>query len=111
MSAFDEESIRQDIQDIVERLVAALSPIRIYLFGSYAQNTYTDHSDYDFYILCPDDAGDAIALSQRGYRALRGKRKKPVDIVIGFDSKFKERSMLPTIEKEVLKEGVLLYAK
>lgn len=103
--------ITDELKHISQRIVEALSPCKIYLFGSYAKDTYTENSDYDIYVICPDGAGDAISLSQRGYRALRGIRKKPVDLLIGFESKFKERENLPTIEQEVKRTGVLLYEK
>lgn len=34
--------------------------IRHYLFGSYAKGTYNEESDYDFYVVVADDAGDQI---------------------------------------------------
>ena len=103
--------LTEELKQISNKLVEVLSPNRIYLFGSYANNTYTDDSDYDLYIVCPDNAGDAISLSQLGYRSLRGIRTKPVDILVGFESRFNERELLPTIEQEVSRTGVLLYEK
>jgi len=103
--------VNDEVKRISQRIVETLSPLKIYLFGSYAKDTYTADSDYDIYVVCHDDAGDAIALSQKGYRALRGVRKKPVDLLVGFESKFRERSELPTLEQEVLKTGVVLYEK
>ena len=101
--------INDELRDISQKIVEVLSPRKIYLFGSYAKDTYTADSDYDIYVICPDGAGDAIALSQQGYRALRGIRKKPVDLLVGFESNFKERAELPTLEQEVKRTGVVLY--
>ncbi len=103
--------VNDEITRISQRIVEVLAPIKVYLFGSYAKDTYDEESDYDFYVICPDDAGDAVSLSQRGYRALRGLRRKPVDLLVGFESKFKERSLLPTLEQEVSRTGVVLYEK
>ena len=67
-----------------------------------------------------DDAGDRIELAvgggeygllaEQAYRALRGVRTKPVDIVVGHASDFNRRVQEDTLERTVLREGVLLYA-
>lgn len=101
--------INSEINAVKERLCEALAPTRIYLFGSYATDTYTEDSDYDFYVVVPDDTGDRIALAQKAYRSLRGVRKRPVDIVVGYESRFDERARENTLEKVVAQEGVLLY--
>lgn len=103
--------ITEEIKKISQKIVETLSPQKIYLFGSYAKDTNTSDSDYDIYVICPDGAGDAITLSQQGYRALRGFRKTPVDLLIGFESKFKERAEYPTLEQEVKRTGVVLYER
>ena len=89
--------INSEINAVKERLCEALAPTRIYLFGSYATDTYTE------------DAGDRIALAQKAYRSLRGVRQRPVDIVVGYESRFDERARENTLEKVVAQEGVLLY--
>lgn len=103
--------INSEITAIEARIRNAVAPCRIYLFGSYANGTYTADSDYDFYVVVPDDAGDQIELSQLAYRSLRGVRKRPVDIVIGHESTFERRALENTLEKAVKQEGILLYGK
>lgn len=99
----------QEIEAIKDRLVQAVSPQKIYLFGSFAKGNPTDDSDYDFYIVVPDNSEDRIAISQKAYRSLRGVRKRPVDIVVGYESTFADRKSSSTIESVIDKEGVLLY--
>lgn len=101
--------INDEINAIKEKLIFSIMPKRIYLFGSYAKDTYTDESDYDFYLVVSDNAGNKIALSQKAYKSLRGIRKKPVDIIIGYESVFIEREKEESLEKIVKKEGILLY--
>lgn len=103
--------INSEITAIKERICGALLPKRVYLFGSFAKDTYTDDSDYDFYVVVSDDAGDKIELSQKAYKSLRGIRKRPVDIVVGHETSFDERARGNTLEKIVKKEGILLYAE
>lgn len=102
--------INDEILKISDRIQSSTSPRMIYLFGSFAKDTYTEDSDYDFYVIVPDDSGDKIQLAQQAYRSLRGIRKRPVDIVIGYESAFQERAQLETLEKTVKEEGVVLYA-
>lgn len=103
--------INNEINAIKDRIRVTVRPKRIYLFGSFAKNTYDDDSDYDFYVVVPDDAGNQIELSQKAYKSLRGIRKRPVDIVVGYESSFDERAKENTLEKIVKQEGVLLYEK
>ena len=90
--------INNEINAIKDRICMTIMPKRIYLFGSFAKDTY-------------DDAGNKIELSQKAYKSLRGVRKRPVDIVVGYESSFEERAKENTLEKVVKQEGVLLYEK
>ena len=103
--------ITEEARLISEKLRLEMNPVRIYLFGSYAKNTYHSDSDYDFYLVMPDDSGNEILLGQKAYRSLRGIRKTPVDIVVGHESSFENLKMQPTIEREVFRDGVLIYEK
>ena len=38
-----------EIEELTKHFVEQLLPVRIYLFGSYANNTYTEESDLDSY--------------------------------------------------------------
>ena len=101
----------QEINEIKDRLVRQLSPKSIYLFGSYAKGTQTEDSDFDFYVIMPDDAGNQLELTQSAYRSLRGMKRRPVDIVLGFDSSFQKRAADNTLEHIVSREGILLYGE
>ena len=103
--------VNQEINEIKERICSTVMPKRIYLFGSFAKDTYNDDSDYDFYVVVPDNAGDQIELSQKAYKSLRGIRKRPVDIVVGYETSFDQRAKANTLEKVVKQEGILLYGE
>ena len=45
--------------------------LHIYLFGSYANNTFTNESDLDLYIVVKDDVVDIPAETARAYKAIR----------------------------------------
>lgn len=98
-----------EIEDLKNCFVDQLLPVRIYLFGSYANNTYTDESDLDFYIIVRDDVSDLLAETAKAYKAIRRIKQRPVDIVIGTRSRFEARKEIPSVENEVYRKGVLLY--
>ncbi len=106
----DQESAR-NIQDIADCFVEELQPIRVYLFGSFADGSYNDNSDYDFYIVVKDDE-DPWDINKKARKAIRNIQKRPVDIVIGTNSRFSEYGSSPNtlfIEGEVYRKGMLLY--
>ena len=103
--------VNDEIRGIAKRLAETLSPSKIYLFGSYAKDIYREDSDYDLYVLVPDNAGHPLDLATQGYRSLRGMQRKPVDLLVGRETSFQKRSQMPTIEREVKRDGVLLYEK
>lgn len=99
----------QEIEEMKKCFVERLLPDRIYLFGSYANDTYTDESDLDFYIILPDGATDLAGETTKAYKAVRTVKRRPVDIIVGTKSRFEERKEIPSVENEVFRKGVLLY--
>lgn len=99
----------QEIEEMKKHFIEKLFPIQIYLFGSYANNTYTDMSDLDFYIIVNDGVSDIAAETTKAYKAVRSIKRHPVDIVVGTKSRFESRKGIPSVENEVYQKGVLLY--
>lgn len=100
-----------NIQAMTESMVKQLHPLKIYLFGSFADGTYTEDSDFDFYIVMEDgaDLWDATAQARR---AVRDIKTRPVDVVAGTNSRFNEygKSLDSLyVEGEVFRKGLLLY--
>lgn len=98
-----------EIEELKNQFVNHLSPVRIYLFGSYATGTYNEDSDLDFYIVVDDEVSDLSALTTQAYRAIRRVKQRPVDIIVGTKSRFENRRKIPSVENEVYRKGVLLY--
>jgi predicted nucleotidyltransferase len=98
------------LSEIVRRLVDALRPDFIYLFGSTARGEADDDSDLDLMVIVPwsDEPGyrrDIAAL-----RSLRGVASA-VDVLVWtrdeFDRRLHLRASLPAT---VVREGRVLYA-
>ena len=96
----------KEIQDIILSTVPAL---QIYLFGSYAKGMQRADSDYDFYVVIPDDSMRPLEATRKISMALRSARKRPVDMLVGSESKFNKYKNVYSIEKEVANNGVKLY--
>ena len=97
------------LNEIVQRLVNALHPEKIYLFGSHAYGQPNDDSDVDLFIVVSDSDLPPIKRAVEGYRALRGILI-PKDIKVVTQSTFEKRShWLSSIERVVAEKGRLLY--
>ena len=101
----------QNIMEMTEFFISSVQPLKIYLFGSFADGTYTDSSDYDFYIVI-DDGKNIFNTSFLANKSVQNIMNRPVDIVVGTNSRFKKyaesRDSL-MIESEVQRNGILLY--
>lgn len=101
-----------EIEVIKQKLVDQIKPIGVYLFGSFANGTAHADSDFDFYIIVDDNEKDLHAVATSAYKAIRGVKQRPVDILVGTKSRFDERKNRKnqfTVENEVFHKGVLLY--
>ncbi len=95
---------------IVERIVAAIAPSRIYLFGSKARGEAGVDSDYDLLLLVENPTEPSYRLAQRAYAALKGI-PAAVDIVVWDRRTFESRLHLPaSFPATVVREGSLLHA-
>lgn len=91
-------------------IISAVAPLKVYLFGSFAEGAAKEESDYDFYVIVSDNEKNLLELTKKAYRAIRGKKYRPVDIVIVRKSTFEERkSWKLSLEHEVNNKGILLY--
>ena len=99
----------REIELIKEKLVSQLSPMKIYLFGSFAEGTADEGSDVDLYIIVKDDTENLVDLTAEAYKSIRNVRSRAVDIIIGTESRFESRKNRAGLENDVLNKGVLLY--
>lgn len=96
--------------EIVARLRAALSPIAIYLYGSYAYGTPSPHSDIDLLVVVEDSRVGPYERDAVAYRALPDDRI-PVDVQVYTRAEFEERAALPvSFERTVKRKGRLVHA-
>ena len=105
-------SSKQRIQDIINRIIEAVHPVAIYLFGSAARNTMDEESDLDILVVAevPEEktrweiSGDIRALF-RGWGI-------PMDIIVIPPDEFQHGLALPGhVARIAVMEGECLYGE
>jgi predicted nucleotidyltransferase len=98
------------LQEIVRRLVAAIDPDRIVLFGSRARGDAKPDSDVDLLVIKDSDE-PAHRRVIHAYRALTGLGV-PKDILWRTPAEIEEWSRVGNyVTTEALREGRVLYEK
>jgi uncharacterized protein len=94
---------------IANRLVAALTPRAIYLFGSQAYGSPTQDSDVDLLVVLNGPVPPVSVCYGRGHASLRGLCL-PVELhfasAAGFETR---RQAVGSLEAEAAQKGRLLY--
>ena len=105
-------TMKQEIMDITEVIKQAVPVEKIYLFGSYAKGTPNDDSDYDFFMVIPDDGLSPLEAMRKARKSLsKINRQTAVDILADYDSRFNDRRQFNTLERKIASEGVMLYER
>ena len=104
----DNQTINQ-LEKIKLTILNKVETEAIYLFGSYAYGMPNEDSDFDLYIVIPDNSIRPLEAAQIINNAIYEDQRKPVDIIVGRASDFHTRKLLPTIERTVARDGVRLY--
>lgn len=100
-----------NIREMTRCFVSHVHPLKVILFGSFANGTYTDESDYDFYLVI-DDGRNVGEATDDAYNSVMYIKNRPVDIVVGTNSRFERKgksSHSLMVEGEVQRNGILLY--
>lgn len=106
-----DSSDADNIRQIAKNIVSAVDPLSVILFGSFAKGTHREDSDYDFYVVIPND-GSVNDASFKAYRSAVQIQRRPVDIVVGTKNRFDRYGHSPDslyIEGEVMRSGAVLY--
>jgi uncharacterized protein len=98
------------LREIVDRLVHALQPERIYLFGSRARAEAYPDSDYDLLVVVSESDLAPHRRDLLAFRALCGVGAAK-DVVVYTRDEFESRSRAASsLPATVLREGRLVYA-
>ena len=108
-------TLDQDLLDeLVRRIVEAVHPEKVILFGSWARGDARPDSDIDLFLQVEPgrDVRGNERTARQAIRDLYGRLKRDVDIVVK-DRAFVERygSLIGTIVRPVLRDGKVLYER
>ncbi len=101
--------LNEKLKDICDTINQMVDVDKIYLFGSYAYGAPQEDSDFDLYVVIPDDGPRPIDVMKQIRRALYQKKEMPLDILVGRAGDFESRRAVSSIERRVYREGVLIY--
>lgn len=98
------------IREMAARLVDAIHPEKVILFGSHARGNADEQSDLDFLVIAESDE-PPTRRSVPLYRALSGYLV-PVDILVRTPREVEASRELPfSIIQTALAEGITLYER
>jgi predicted nucleotidyltransferase len=96
-------------EELVRRIVTAVHPQRIILFGSTARGEMNRESDIDVLVVASEDS-HRRKTAQTIYRGLLGFGL-PVDVVVAIPSDLEKYENSPClVYRDALREGRELYA-
>ncbi|MDR1962745.1 MAG: HEPN domain-containing protein [Planctomycetaceae bacterium] len=103
---------REEMSEIVNRLVKVYDPLRIYLFGSYAWGTPNQDSDYDLCVVV--EKSDTIKKWERTIKGLdtlrQGEIRQSVDLLVFALPEFERAAAHPsTLAHPIKNRGLILY--
>jgi len=100
---------QQLLDETVRRIVAALEPRTIYLYGSHAYGQPHHDSDVDLLVVVNDSDLPPHRRAVAAYRALRGLFM-PADVKVVTRAEFERRALWSSsVERAVLDKGQVLY--
>lgn len=101
-----------ELEEIVRRLVEAMNPERIYLFGSQARGDAAYDSDYDLMVILPESNQPRHQRAQSAYGALWGipGGRVPVDVLVWTRTEFeRDLPVVASLPATVAREGKLIH--
>jgi len=100
---------RKQVDELARRIVEAVHPLRIILFGSAARGMMAAHSDLDVLVVMPEGT-HRRHTAQDIYEQLFGF-ELPVDVVVATPSDLeRHKNSIGLVYRDALRDGIELYA-
>jgi predicted nucleotidyltransferase len=97
------------LDDITQRLVSALNPEQVILFGSYAYGEPTEDSDIDLLVIISDSDEPRYRRARQAYKALHGI-SIPKDILVMTRAEVERKATVASsLVSQALSQGKILY--
>ena len=99
----------RQLDAVVKRIVAAVHPLKIILFGAAARGEMTPDSDLDVLVVMPEGTHRRHTVEYLHQRMFG--MELPVDIMVATPSDLeRHRDNIGLIYRDILSEGKTLYA-
>jgi len=96
------------ITEICQRIVAAIKPEKVVLFGSYAWGIPHPDSDLDLFVIVTSSDQPAYRRARDVYKCLRGITF-PIDVVVQTrDEVARSSRVVTSLSRKVLEQGTVL---
>jgi predicted nucleotidyltransferase len=96
---------------LLSRIIEAMRPVQIWLFGSRARGSARPTSDWDLLVVLSDDATEEELDLMHAWQTVRDLRI-PADVIPVRQSEFDEaRDHAGTLVRTVVGEGRQVYAR
>jgi predicted nucleotidyltransferase len=100
---------QQDLDAITQRIVAAVHPEKIILFGSHAWGQPSEDSDIDIMVIVDKSDQPGYRRARDVYRSLRGL-KLPVEVLVRTGEELARGMHLKTsLERKAVENGRVLH--
>jgi predicted nucleotidyltransferase len=97
------------LHEMTRRLVAALCPTQIILFGSHAWGSPDEDSDVDLFVIVPESDQPPHERAIRARHALRGLNV-PKDVIVRTVAEVdRARRVRASLESEILERGIVVH--
>ncbi|MDA8410343.1 MAG: nucleotidyltransferase domain-containing protein [Treponema sp.] len=99
-----------ELTNLVDLIASDKSVVSVVLFGSTATGKRTEDSDIDLMVLVEAPSVDALEFSASIRKRSFDLISFPMDLIVETARDYQERSVLPTLERKIAREGKVLYA-
>lgn len=99
------------IQEVIERLIKAYNPLKIYLFGPYAWGNPDEDTDLNILLIVESSDEKVYKRGDRAFDALLSF-KIPINVTVFTKQEFDKFSQdVTSLSYEVKNRGKILYAR
>jgi predicted nucleotidyltransferase len=103
-------NIKKNLENVLNAIRNTVNVKKIYLFGSYADNTQKKDSDLDLCIVTSLDCARKIDIIRKIRKLMLHNVNMPVDLLVYDEHEFAERAILKAaMEYKIIQKGVILY--
>jgi predicted nucleotidyltransferase len=104
------DTVKDELSTLTRVISEAVPVEEIYLFGSYAYGKPGKDSDLDLYVVLKDDIQmRELEAMEKIWDAIYPVKTKSVDLLALKQKSFLNKQQNPTLERQIVEEGIKVY--